>query len=98
MNNTKMIVPFTCPHCKMDAMLEMGNVTPELVAVITNKDILEAKQALLTKVETLPLPSEEITEIRGRITDPDFIVTPTDVDVTLTQIIYEFSSKKDNTE
>jgi len=61
MENIKVLLRSSCPHCGQDILVEVESPTPVVKSVLTNGDIEAAKEFVIKELDLL-LKSSSITE------------------------------------
>ena len=86
----KTIVPANCPHCNKQIFVGYQAMIPTLVSITTDKDIKEAKEDVLKRLQDIKLKDEKRKdEIKKWLEKETTLFEPADVDSLIKEILKE---------
>ncbi|MFA6325322.1 MAG: hypothetical protein WCX46_03815 [Candidatus Paceibacterota bacterium] len=78
-NVIKSIIPQICPHCKKQIMVEIQSVSPVVSDLITENDIIDAKEKVKNAATEI-LKGDKLKTTLEWLNDEDTIFGPNDID------------------
>jgi len=79
-NLIKSITVLSCPHCKEEVFIESQMTPPSISSLFTEKDLHEAKDDCLKRLESVNIDEEKKEDVIRWINDPATVFGPSEVE------------------